>query len=112
VSTKLLLDQNISYKLVKKIIDLYPGSSHVRLENLQNVNDSVIREFALSKDFSIVTFDIDFYEMSLIHGYPPKIIWLRCGNSTTLNIQDILRKNYNRIKEFLENNNFACIELL
>ena len=83
MNRKLLLDQNISYKLVNRIREFYPDSSHVRLENLQNENDKVIREFALQNNFNIVTFDIDFYEMSLVYGYPPKVIWLRCGNKST-----------------------------
>jgi len=108
---KLLLDQNISYKLVSKLIDIFPNSSHVRLENLQNASDKEIRKFTLAEGFNIVTFDIDFYEMSLIEGFPPKIIWLRCGNSSTMNIEKMLRENFIRIKDFFENETFSCLEL-
>lgn len=111
MSLKLLLDQNISFKLVNSIKDLYPESSHVRLENLANENDKVIGEFALKNEFSIVTYDVDFYEMSLVHGFPPKVIWIRCGNTSTRNIQDLLVNNFNDIKEFLENKNYSCLEL-
>jgi len=76
LSLKLLFDQNISYKLVNTVNEIYPQSSHVRLENLTNENDKLSREFALTNEFSIVTYDIDFYEMSLVHGFPPKVIWL------------------------------------
>jgi len=108
---KLLLDQNISYKLVKNLQEIFPNSSHVRLESLQNADDKIIREFALSNGFNIVTFDIDFYETSLIEGYPPKIIWLRCGNSSTKNIENILKTSFTKIIDFLENKNFSCLEL-
>ena len=30
----------------------------------------------------IVTLDADFADLSLLRGQPPKVIWLRCGNST------------------------------
>ena len=80
---------------------------------MQNENDKVIREFALSNDFNIVSFDVDFYEMSLVSGFPPKVIWLRCGNTSTKNIQNLLIDNFEEIMEFLENkNNYACLELL
>lgn len=33
--------------------------------------------------FAIVTFDSDFYERGLIHGFPPKVLWLRYRNTST-----------------------------
>lgn len=81
------------------------------MEGLQNENDKEIREFAISNDFNIVTYDIDFYEMSLVYGFPPKVIWLRCGNSSTKNIENILKNNSDAIKDFLDNKNHSCLEL-
>lgn len=112
MNRKRLLDQNISYKLVHKIREFYPDSSHVRLENLQNENDKVIREFALQNNFNIVIFDIDFYEMSLVYGYPPKVIWLRCGNKSTKIIEKLLTDNFNKIIDFLDTDKYACLELI
>ncbi|MCP5103312.1 MAG: hypothetical protein GY950_08035, partial [bacterium] len=37
---KLLLDQNISPRLVKKLNDIYPGSLHVQDVNLDRAQDS------------------------------------------------------------------------
>ena len=39
-----------------------------------------IWEFAGSNGFTIVTFDEDFYNIQLLKGFPPKIIWFKTGN--------------------------------
>lgn len=71
---KLLLDENLFRRIVPFIQDSFPDSTQVVLVGLERVNDSVIRQHALDNDYIITTQDADFYEMSLIHGQPPKII--------------------------------------
>ncbi len=90
---------------------IYPESTHVKFHDLQSSDDFAIREFALRNSFHIVSFDADFNELSLIYGYPPKIIWLKCGNTSTKNIEKILKDNFEEIKKFLEDKRFACLEL-
>ncbi len=80
---KLLFDQNISHKLIKKIHDLYPDSSHVGLHKLSKSDDNLVRQFAIDNNFLIVTQDSDFYDIAIIKGIPPKIIWIRLGNCST-----------------------------
>ena len=43
---KLLFDHNLSPRLVKKLEDLYPQSTHVSFHALAEVDDAVVREFA------------------------------------------------------------------
>ncbi len=71
---KLLFDQNISYSIVKKIIKLFPESKHVSHVSLQNQEDDKIWNYAHRENFTIVTFDADFYKISILKGIPPKII--------------------------------------
>ncbi|NEW81990.1 MAG: hypothetical protein GZ094_06460 [Mariniphaga sp.] len=52
---KLLFDQNISYRILKKISEAYSDSSHVKLEGLKNASDSEIWEYANLHQFTIVT---------------------------------------------------------
>lgn len=107
---KLLFDQNISFRLINKILDLFPDSKQVRELGLENSTDLEIFEFAKRNDFSIVTFDSDFCDLNTIKGYPPKIIWIRTGNTTTKNLEKILRKNFDLIKVFLSEN-YGCLEI-
>ena len=107
----LLFDQHLSYKLVNRLNDLYPGSKHVKLEKLDTSDDIDIWEYARKNDFTIVSKDADFYDIGLIKGAPPKVIWLRCGNTSTKNIEKILRDNYKTIKEFILDLPQICLEL-
>jgi predicted nuclease of predicted toxin-antitoxin system len=108
---KLLFDQNLSFKLVKLIEEYFPESSHVSNEKLLKADDLTIWQFAKHNDFTIVTQDVDFLEISLIKGIPPKIIWLRLGNSTTLSIFNTLILNYNSINNFLLESGKSCLQI-
>ncbi len=67
---KLLFDQNLSYRLVETVSDLYPGSAHVRLLGMERTDDTTIWRYAKDNGFTIVTLDVDFNERSLVYGYP------------------------------------------
>lgn len=77
---KLLLDQNISFRVVKKLKEYFPVVEGVRENGLYNRDDRAIWEFCRQKKYAIVTFDEDLYNLTALYGHPPKIIWLRTGN--------------------------------
>lgn len=108
---KLLLDENLSDRIIKKIIDLYPDSQHVKTLGLTNTDDALIWEYAKVNNFVIVSKDSDFHQRSLLYGHPPKFIYLRIGNSPTSKIVQILRDNFVTIIEF-ENNKTQSILVL
>jgi predicted nuclease of predicted toxin-antitoxin system len=108
---KLLFDQNLSRKLINRLTDLFPDSSHVQFHALAEVNDSKIWEFAKNHDFCIVTQDADFPELSQLKGSPPKVIWLRCGNMPTSRVEIILRSSVEIIRQFMNNASLDCLEL-
>ena len=111
---KLLLDQNISFRITSKIQDLFPGSKQVRDLGLENSKDSFLWNYAKENNYCIVTFDGDFYDLGLIKGSSPKVIWLRLGNTSTQNIETVLRKNFELIKTFLTDPNYneiGCLEI-
>lgn len=97
---KLLLDENLSDRIVYRIIDLYPDSEHVKPLALTNTDDEIIWEYAKANDFVIVSKDSDFHQRSLLYGHPPKFIYLRIGNSPTSKIIEILRDNFDTIIQF------------
>ncbi|BFM39144.1 DUF5615 family PIN-like protein [Synechocystis sp. LKSZ1] len=97
---KLLLDENLSDRIIYKIIDLYPDSEHVKTLKLINTDDVVIWEYAKANGFAIVSKDSDFHQRSLLYGHPPKFIYLRVGNCSTSKITRILRDNWNIIVQF------------
>lgn len=73
---KLLFDQNLSPRLVNSLADLYPDSNHVASLGLGSATDQVVWNHAQLNDFVIVTKDADFNELSVVFGFPPKVIWL------------------------------------
>lgn len=99
---KLLFDQNLSPRLVKLLADLFPESNHVFPLGLNEADDTEVWEYARENEFTLVTKDADFGDLSILRGFPPKVIWLRRGNCRTADIEAILRNNFDAIKE-LEN---------
>ena len=97
---KLLLDENLSDRIIPKIIDLYPNSVHVKALNLTNTDDNIIWNFAKENNYVIVSKDSDFHQRNILYGHPPKFIYLRIGNSPTSKIVNILRDNLAVISEF------------
>ncbi len=73
---KLLFDQNISFQLTKQIIDLFPNSKQVRELGLENSTDTEIFDFV------------------------KKMIWIKTGNTTTKNLENLLRKRNDFINCF------------
>ena len=57
-------------------------------------------ERARQDGYTIVTKDCDFSDMSVLRGFPPKVIWIRLGNCTTQQIEDLLRKNQEAVAVF------------
>ncbi|MFN6566683.1 DUF5615 family PIN-like protein [Dendronalium sp. ChiSLP03b] len=108
---KLLFDQNLSRKLVSRLADIFPDSSHVQFHGLAEKTDTEIWQFARMNDFCIVTQDADFVERSRLYGFPPKVVWLRCGNVATNQVEALIRSGVEAIQELLNNPNLHCLEL-
>jgi predicted nuclease of predicted toxin-antitoxin system len=108
---KLLFDQNISFRIMRLLSDSFADCSHVKSVGLSNCNDIKIWQFAKQNDFTVVTFDADFFDLSLLRGSPPKIIWLRTGNLTTSEIADCMLLNYSKIESFINSPNQNCLEI-
>jgi len=98
---KLLFDQNISPRLIERMQDIFPESSHVSLLGLDSAMDAEVWTYARLHGYILVSKDADFSEMSLLNGFPPKVIWLRIGNCTTGQIESLLRANADLIQSFI-----------
>lgn len=111
---KLLFDQNISFRIISKINSIFPEAAQVRQLNIENYSDIEIWNFAKTNGYTVITFDADFFDISNIKGHPPKIIWLRFGNTTTNYLAGILNSKQEIIKNFIskeEYKEFACLEI-
>jgi predicted nuclease of predicted toxin-antitoxin system len=108
---KLLFDQNLSPRLTHRLADLYPGSDHVFELDLDRADDIEVWEHAREKGFLITSKDSDFNELSVVQGFPPKVVWIRRGNCTTREIEEILRQEYESVKDLEQNPSKGILEL-
>lgn len=97
VCMKLLLDENLSPKLVARLAVLFPESAHVDRLGLGSISDNEIWEYAKAQGYILVSKDSDFHEKSLLQGYPPKLVWIRRGNCSTTQIEEILCRHVDDI---------------
>ena len=98
---KLLFDENTSFRVLRKITDDFPDSIHVSQVNLLASRDSKIFEFAKLNGYAIVTYDEDYHALSIIHGFPPKVIWIRAGNLPTNKLAQLIIARKTEISDFL-----------
>lgn len=110
-AVRLLLDQNLSFKLCDRLADLFPNSTQARLVGLDRADDRTLWEHAAAGGFVLVTQDADFAEMAAVYGPPPKVVWLRGGNRPTAAVEATLRRAHALLLDFARNREAACLEL-
>lgn len=106
---KLLFDENLSPKLPNRLNDLFPNSLHVRDVGMKATTDSIVWDYAKENDFIIVSKDADMHDLSLVLGNPPKVIWLRLGNCSTRQVENLLRRDFEPIKLFYRDKNLSLL---
>lgn len=108
---KLLLDENLSRRIVPFLQTAYPGSSQVALLNLEGASDSEVWQYAKNNDFVIVSRDSDFQERSLVAGHPPQVVWLKIPNRSKTVVLNIRLDHHTEIEQALFEQNLACVEI-
>jgi predicted nuclease of predicted toxin-antitoxin system len=108
---KLLLDENLSDRIVPQILDIFPDSAHVKTLGLLRTDDSIIWSFAKEHGFTIVSKDSDFHQRSFMFGAPPKFIFLRVGNFPTSRITGLLRSECILISAFINDPSASILVL-
>ena len=108
---KLLLDENLSRRLVPFLQSEFPESTQVALIGLERADDRTIWRHAKENGYIIVTRDADFEELSAMHGAPPQVIWIRTPNQAKAAVLKLLLKHRAVLQEALQEKGIACIEL-
>jgi len=109
---KILFDQNISFRLLKRIANNYPEAKQIRKLGLENSTDLQIWKYAKKNGYSIVSFDGDFFDLVNVNGHPPKVIWLRMGNTSIESIAKLFNNKVELIRDFLEDPKYDDIAFL
>ena len=109
---KILLDANISWKLVNKLNPIFGQCAHVDLIGLNvPANDIDIWDYALGNGYIIITKDNDFVDLLEVNGFPPKVVLLKTGNNSSRELENLLI-NAKQMIEDLERNNFGLLEII
>lgn len=97
---KLLLDENISQRLVALLLPTFPDCTHIELVLERGGSDTGIWQYAKANGLMIVSKDNDFRQRAFVLGPPPKVIWLDVGNARTSAVATLLLANLERIERF------------
>ncbi len=108
---KLLLDENLSRRIVPFLQAAFPGSTQIALLGLESASDSEIWQYAKDNGYVIVSRDSDFQERSLVAGHPPQVVWLKIPNRSKTVVLNILLEHQVEIELALIEQNLACVEL-
>ncbi len=109
---KILIDQNISFRLIARINAVFSDVAHVRFLNLTDADDFRIFRFAREYGYdAILTLDEDFSNILMSQGTPPKIIWLRLQNASIALQASTLFNNAQTIQQFLNDTDSDCLEI-
>jgi predicted nuclease of predicted toxin-antitoxin system len=100
VTVRLLLDENLSERLLRPLADLFPGSDHLRSLRPGGASDKDAWELARTAGYMLTTRDEDFVGMSVLQANPPKVLWLNVGNSRNAVIAALLRSHAADIENF------------
>jgi predicted nuclease of predicted toxin-antitoxin system len=107
-----LIDQNISYRIVPQIAFLFDKLDHVKTNGWLDWKDYDIFMAARKQQYhAIITLYDDFSKLLLEHGTPPKIIWLKTGNCSTAALAEVITSHKEVIHRFLSDADFDCLEI-
>lgn len=110
---RVLVDQNISQRILPSLAPQFDALHHVRHIGLTNAEDHEIFMFARDNGYqAVISIDDDF--IKLIHQFskPPKIIWIRTGNCSTALLLDILHSRIQQVRDFIQSEDFDIYEVL
>jgi len=108
---KILLDANISWKLVNILKPVFGECTHVDLIGLKvPAKDMSIWTYALENGYIIITKDTDFLDLLELKGFPPKVVLIKSGNNSSKILADIITNAKSKIED-LENNEYGLLEI-
>ena len=59
----------------------------------------------------IITNDSDFYKLSVVKGFPPKVVILKTGNQSNQYLGEILIKHVQDINNLYETKEYGLLEI-
>lgn len=108
---KLLIDQNISIRVVDSISDIFPDSQHVLSVSLNDASDLEIWEYASKNDFTLISTEEQSFDRNIVSKDGPKIIYVKGELMNTTKLEWTLRVNEDMVNEFISEESTTCLQL-
>src|SRR5687767_13272681 len=110
---KLLLDANLSYRMVSILKQHFEDCLHVDNVGMTvPATDRQIWEYARSNNSIIVTNDEDYIDLANLNGFPPKVVLLKTGNQSRLYISNLLILRKPDIQALFESKEYGLLEII
>ncbi len=106
---KLLLDENLSRRIIPALQRRFPGSSQVSLLGLERATDGELCKYAAENGFVLVSKDDDFQSLVEARQYHPKLIRLEIGNLTNDHVLDVLLTSAERLEAALGQSDIGVV---
>ena len=109
---KLLLDENLSYRMIKKLSLFFEEVIHSSdIKMPQPADDISIRNYAKKNGYIIISKDDDFEKIVLLRKAPPKLIYRKTYNLDTTKLVELILGNLYKIVEFSNSNENDIFEI-
>ena len=93
---KIWIDAHISPGVAAWINETFDHEANsLRSIGLMDADDLAIFERAKTEGVIFITKDSDFVDLVEVRGAPPKVIFLRCGNTTNRRVREIFAAHLN-----------------
>jgi predicted nuclease of predicted toxin-antitoxin system len=87
---KLVLDENLSPKLVRLLEPVFPDVEHIFSLGWISWDDKAIWDGCRLMNAALITKDNDFIDLATLYGRPPFVVKLAIGNQPTRSAAAIL----------------------
>jgi len=109
---KLLLDANISWKLLVILTPVFGECVHADSIGLSiPAHDNDIWDYALHNGYTIITKDNDFLDLLELKGFPPKVVLLKTGNNSSKALAELLIHAKPKLEELENTIDYGLIEI-
>ena len=98
---RLLLDENVSWRLAAYLRPHCEAVLHVRDIQLDNSPDTSIWRYAKQYGYDIITKDEDFVRLVMASGFPPRIVALQNAQVAVARLAEFMVTQLPQLRQFL-----------
>ena len=100
---RILIDENLPFSVGLRLGEDFIHASRIAAQ----ASDSLLWQYARERDWIVLTRDTDFFDRLLVHGAPPKVIWVRLGNIRKTELVELLENRWPLIKKLIQSNDLV-----